>query len=88
MTGRYSAIPECISSYPGGWVRKGIKHASHPDIINCLKRSHGHLASVIAMIVRPPRQVDRHQHRARYQGCRPEVRWVFVQARSFVATWL
>jgi DNA-binding FrmR family transcriptional regulator len=26
------------------------KHASHPDIIKRLKRAHGHLASVIAMI--------------------------------------
>jgi DNA-binding FrmR family transcriptional regulator len=27
-----------------------MKHASHPDIIKRLKRAHGHLASVIAMI--------------------------------------
>jgi DNA-binding FrmR family transcriptional regulator len=26
------------------------RHASHPDIIKRLKRAHGHLASVIAMI--------------------------------------
>jgi uncharacterized protein len=26
------------------------KHASHPEIIKRLKRAHGHLASVIAMI--------------------------------------
>lgn len=27
-----------------------MQHASHPDIIKRLKRAHGHLASVIAMI--------------------------------------
>lgn len=27
-----------------------MKHQSHPDIIKRLKRAHGHLASVIAMI--------------------------------------
>lgn len=27
-----------------------MKHASHPDIIKRLKRAHGHLASVIAMM--------------------------------------
>lgn len=27
-----------------------MQHASHPDILKRLKRAHGHLASVIAMI--------------------------------------
>ena len=27
-----------------------MKHASHPDIVKRLKRAHGHLAAVIAMI--------------------------------------
>ena len=27
-----------------------MQHASHPDIVKRLKRAHGHLASVIAMI--------------------------------------
>lgn len=27
-----------------------MRHASHPDILKRLKRAHGHLASVIAMI--------------------------------------
>ena len=27
-----------------------MQHASHPAILKCLKRAHGHLASVIGMI--------------------------------------
>ena len=27
-----------------------MKHASHPDVLKRLKRAHGHLASVIAML--------------------------------------
>jgi len=35
-----------------------MKHESHPDVIKRLKRAHGHLASVIAMVEEGRRCVD------------------------------